>query len=73
MDNKFIACLMQKEPGSSTKDVDCQILVIIDQHAAHERMRLEQLTHGKIWAQITYAMPGPGSCLVQVQEVDCFQ
>ena len=40
VDNKFIACLMillrEKEDEST-------ILVLIDQHAAHERIRLEQL------------------------------
>nr|XP_022334016.1 uncharacterized protein LOC111130995 [Crassostrea virginica]XP_022334017.1 uncharacterized protein LOC111130995 [Crassostrea virginica] len=40
MDNKFIICVMKAEDLSS----GTELLVVFDQHAAHERVRLEQLT-----------------------------
>ena len=45
VDNKFIACLLTLPPGGD--GVPHKLLSVIDQHAAHERVRLEQLTAGK--------------------------
>ncbi|XP_046555149.1 uncharacterized protein LOC124264450 [Haliotis rubra] len=42
VDNKFIACVLQTEELNSSKAPD--LIVLFDQHAAHERVRLEQLT-----------------------------
>ncbi|XP_076360566.1 uncharacterized protein LOC143252400 isoform X2 [Tachypleus tridentatus] len=39
VDNKFIACLVPSSEQSLVKD----LLVLFDQHAVHERIRLEQL------------------------------
>ncbi|XP_062588687.1 DNA mismatch repair protein Mlh3-like [Saccostrea cucullata] len=40
MDNKFIICVLRTESQSHGSG----LLVVFDQHAAHERVRLEQLT-----------------------------
>ncbi|XP_053553001.1 DNA mismatch repair protein Mlh3 [Bombina bombina] len=42
VDNKFIACLMKTEMDDGTES-EGNLLVLVDQHAAHERIRLEQL------------------------------
>ncbi|XP_060119153.1 DNA mismatch repair protein Mlh3 [Heteronotia binoei] len=42
VDNKFIACLINTRPGEN-KEMDGKLLVLVDQHAIHERIRLEQL------------------------------
>ncbi|XP_035808273.2 DNA mismatch repair protein Mlh3 isoform X1 [Amphiprion ocellaris] len=45
VDKKFLACLINtrdKEPGAPT-ETEGNLLVLVDQHAAHERVRLENL------------------------------
>ncbi|XP_010008016.1 PREDICTED: DNA mismatch repair protein Mlh3 [Nestor notabilis] len=42
VDNKFIACLINTRKEMDKK-ADGNLLILVDQHAAHERIRLEQL------------------------------
>ncbi|KAM6133199.1 DNA mismatch repair protein Mlh3 isoform 2-T2 [Phoenicopterus ruber ruber] len=42
VDNKFIACLINTR-NEVDKNADGNLLILVDQHAAHERIRLEQL------------------------------
>ncbi|KAM4898442.1 DNA mismatch repair protein Mlh3 isoform 2-T2 [Sylvia borin] len=42
VDNKFIACLIDTRNGMEKK-AEGNLLILVDQHAAHERIRLEQL------------------------------
>ncbi|KAM6394566.1 DNA mismatch repair protein Mlh3 isoform 2-T2 [Pluvialis apricaria] len=42
VDNKFIACLINTR-NEMDKQADGNLLILVDQHAAHERIRLEQL------------------------------
>ncbi|KFW63888.1 DNA mismatch repair protein Mlh3, partial [Pygoscelis adeliae] len=42
VDNKFIACLINTR-NEMDKSADGNLLILVDQHAAHERIRLEQL------------------------------
>ncbi|KFV76920.1 DNA mismatch repair protein Mlh3, partial [Dryobates pubescens] len=42
VDNKFIACLINTR-NEVDKKADGNLLILVDQHAAHERIRLEQL------------------------------
>ncbi|KFV91048.1 DNA mismatch repair protein Mlh3, partial [Eurypyga helias] len=45
VDNKFIACLINTRNETDKKE-DGNLLILVDQHAAHERIRLEQLIAG---------------------------
>ncbi|XP_048217779.1 DNA mismatch repair protein Mlh3 isoform X2 [Perognathus longimembris pacificus] len=42
VDNKFIACLMSTKTEENGREGG-NLLILVDQHAAHERIRLEQL------------------------------
>ncbi|KAM4853481.1 DNA mismatch repair protein Mlh3 isoform 1-T2 [Thomomys bottae] len=42
VDNKFIACLMSTKTEENDREGG-NLLILVDQHAAHERVRLEQL------------------------------
>ncbi|CAH1263233.1 MLH3 [Branchiostoma lanceolatum] len=54
VDNKFIACMMKNSAHNFTTSSAPNLLVLIDQHAAHERVRLEKL-HDDLYE------PDPGS------------
>ncbi|XP_038075581.1 DNA mismatch repair protein Mlh3-like [Patiria miniata] len=41
VDNKFIACMVSSDENNKASEAN--LLLMIDQHAAHERVRLEQL------------------------------
>ncbi|XP_007549354.1 DNA mismatch repair protein Mlh3 isoform X1 [Poecilia formosa] len=45
VDKKFLACLINAREGGSTAQTESEgnLLVLVDQHAAHERVRLENL------------------------------
>ncbi|XP_033126874.1 DNA mismatch repair protein Mlh3-like, partial [Anneissia japonica] len=45
LDGKFIACMLHSE---GKVEVEPNLLVLLDQHAAHERVRLEKLTSDAI-------------------------
>ncbi|KAM6445692.1 DNA mismatch repair protein Mlh3 isoform 2-T2 [Rhynochetos jubatus] len=45
VDNKFIVCLINTRNEMDKKE-DGNLLILVDQHAAHERIRLEQLIAG---------------------------
>lgn len=49
IDEKFIAIVMAMNPEETAASADREtksqeLVVLVDQHAAHERVRLEQLT-----------------------------
>lgn len=47
LDNKFIVCLLyHKDKGDSFNEPNSKVLVLFDQHAVHERIRLERLVNG---------------------------
>ncbi|KAG9336466.1 hypothetical protein JZ751_002813 [Albula glossodonta] len=43
VDKKFLACLISTRDQMDTEKSDGNLLVLVDQHAAHERVRLESL------------------------------
>nr|XP_023684080.1 DNA mismatch repair protein Mlh3 isoform X1 [Paramormyrops kingsleyae] len=46
VDKKFLACLIntRDQEDANCRDTEGNLLVLVDQHAAHERVRLESLT-----------------------------
>ena len=47
VDKKFIAMSMNKNLDSSADNPDKELLLLFDQHAVHERVRIEQLLEGE--------------------------
>lgn len=43
VDKKFLACLISTKEPSALPETEGNLLVLVDQHAAHERVRLENL------------------------------
>jgi DNA mismatch repair protein MLH3 len=64
VDQKFIACLLPSAEGSGTES---QSLVLIDQHAAHERIRVEMFLKEMFLGFLNHEIPEGG---VKVKTLD---